>query len=335
MLTLPYSSPSSTLNSTPTGFESWASPPPATQYYQIPPHLTALLQQHANNLHNNNNNGNGNIVMVGGAPPGVGRNPVNEPAAAELRQLRLQMFILPLFMLLLRTGLLLYFIAPARKPVFAVLIFAWVVYEIWQPIRNAIARRQELEAGAANRNAGGNGNGNGQLNDQADGRPGVLVGPPELQGQFRPAGAQAANTALAMVENLGNIHVQAEENVLNGHIDDNGREGGEPRWKERAWVFMALLFVSAHPGMWNRRRRTLRERENRIRADASIRDEVPPPPPSEEQGEEGQEREAQTPENEARTKRRNELIEQHRRRPDWVKEYMERVVHANWVDEAD
>lgn len=226
--------------------------------------------------------------------------------AVEIRQIRLQMFVIPLFMLLLRTGLLLYFVAPARKPIFAVLILAWVLYEIWQPIRNALRNAQGAADQRQEPNVGG-----------GEGRPGVLLNRDE-QGNLRPPGAQAANSALAMFESLGNIHTATEEHAL------NGRDVPEPTWKEKAYVFASLLVTSAHPGMWNRRRTTLRERESRIRADASIREEVP------NSGEE-----QQTPENEARTRRRAELLEQHAQRPAWVQAYIHRVVSGNWADDVD
>src|SRR5260221_7345441 len=95
-----------------------------TQSISIPPHVNQLLQQ------------------MGLAPPGVVNDNLIQAVAnqhhQDIREIPLRPLLAPLVMLVLRSMLLLYFVEPAHKPVIGILIFAWMLYEIWQSIRNGL-----------------------------------------------------------------------------------------------------------------------------------------------------------------------------------------------------
>ena len=56
----------------------------------------------------------------------------------EIPALPLRDLVIPLFLLVVRTVFLLYFFSPIEKPVFGILIGAWMFYEAWNAIRAAI-----------------------------------------------------------------------------------------------------------------------------------------------------------------------------------------------------
>lgn len=49
-----------------------------------------------------------------------------------------QLLIVPFIMLIIRTLLLVYFVSPAWKLAFRIIISAWIIYKAWGPIRVAI-----------------------------------------------------------------------------------------------------------------------------------------------------------------------------------------------------
>ncbi|KAG6878112.1 hypothetical protein C0993_012116 [Termitomyces sp. T159_Od127] len=107
-----------------------------SQSITMPPHVNALLQQlglpQLRVAQNQNLNPNVNPVLPG------------------LANLPLRPFLAPMLFLVFRTVLLLYFVSPARKPIFGLLILAWMLYEIWRPIRNAMVRALQAAAAADN-----------------------------------------------------------------------------------------------------------------------------------------------------------------------------------------
>ncbi|KAF5369972.1 hypothetical protein D9758_001187 [Tetrapyrgos nigripes] len=280
-------------------------PPPTntthSQPVELPPHINALLQQmglpHLNAIPNQHpivepNAGNANVVI-------------------EAREIQMRPLILPLVMLMLRTVLLLYFVAPARKPVFGILILVWVLYEIWRPIRNALARLQR--AAPADRqdqqNAAGAGVGNPPQGANPAQPNAAVPGPQPV-----PAPGADIVDAAAILDTLANYDIQEEESALT-----NG--GPEPGLGRKAAAFVTLLLSTVHPAIWNRRRALLRRREGRIRTEANTME-------AQDQGED----EAQ---NNRRAETRRELLAQHARRPLWVQNYIARVVREDWIDDSD
>ena len=277
-----------------------------TQTMPIPPHVNQLLQQlglpplRAAQIHNAN------------PIPGP-----NNPVLPEIREINLRPLLAPLMMLVFRTTLLMYFVSPTRKPVFGILILAWMLYEIWQPIRNALRHGLERnpqvpgenrpDARAPQNPAEPNGN-----NAQAGAPQPAANANAAVPG--RPATLDAQ--ANVIFDTLANINIQEEEGMLREASDI---PTVEPSLGHKIATFLALLTITLHPAIWNRRRIALRRREGTIRTEANMRNSVP--------AEEG--------ETETGGRIREELDARFNRRPRWIQRYVERVVTEDWVDDSD
>ncbi|KAF5387690.1 hypothetical protein D9615_000258 [Tricholomella constricta] len=276
-----------------------------SQAVPIPPNVNHLLQQ------------------LGLPQMRVAQNQIQNPNPNQimpaLREMPLRPLLAPLMMLLFRTLLLLYFVAPARKPIFGILILAWMLYEIWRPIRNGLMRG--LRAAAAENQQNQpllNVAARQPRNEHAQNPPADAPRPPP-----NPlAGVAAGNIDLqagAALDALATVNISGEERILN---DNPGINTPEPSFSHKIGTLLSLLVTTIHPAVWNRRRAALRQREGRIRTEANIRDA-----PAGTEGEDGT--------NDDRPQLRNALQEQYNRRPRWIREYMERVVAAEWVDDSD
>lgn len=271
----------------------------------IPPQVNQVLRQY----------GLPQIHVIN-ANPNQEQNPI-----PQIRDVPLRPLLMPLFMLLFRTLLLLYFVAPTRKPIFGILILAWMLYEIWQPIRNGLLRFRIQRINIPNPQNPGAAQGLNNVPPQAAVRP-----PPAANAQGQgPVGnfgvRQMDGQATVILDTLGNLNLQAEQDVLNrAHLGPVP----EPTLGHKIASFFGLLFSTLHPAIWDRRRAALRRREGTLRTEANMRRE-PPRDPEEEETEDDR-RAAQS---------RQELREQHARRPPWIQRWMERVVEEEWVDDLD
>lgn len=241
------------------------------------------------------------------------QNPNPNVILPELREMPLRPLLAPLLMLLFRTMLLLYFVAPARKPIFGILILAWMLYEIWRPIRNGLIRGLR-RAGAENhprQNPPA-----AQAGNPAQNGPGAEAPRPPQNGPGGAAAAQLDNQAAMVINTLGNMNIAAEDQVLN---DVPGTVTIQPGLGHKLMTFFSLMLTTIHPAVWNQRRVALRNREGRIRMEANMRNAP----------------DGEDTEDENRTQLRIELRAQYERRPRWVRDYMDRVVTGDWVDDAD
>lgn len=281
--------------------------PSYTTSYIIPDRQTAPDVPHVNDL-----------LQQMGLPPL--RNVPNVDAARHQEQPRAQNLLqdvpirpllAPLFMLILRTTLLLYFVAPTRKPIFGILILAWMLYEIWQPIRNNLLRQlQQNEQ---------DGRQNGAQRAGAPGRPRVALAVPGPNNH--PARRRGQSRAL--MEVLGNMNVDSEQRVLTEATQENPME---PGLVHKAVTFICLLVTTLHPAIWNQRRAALRSREGIVRTEVNMRNAQPRTDLEDEEARRNEERAEES---------RRALRERHARRPQWIRRYMERVMDAEWVDDAD
>ncbi|KAJ7068141.1 hypothetical protein C8F01DRAFT_1116999 [Mycena amicta] len=256
-------------------------------------------------------------IARNGVNVNLGPNPNIAAAQPPPPELPLRPLLLPLFLLVLRTAVLLYFFAPARKPVFGILIVAWMLYEVWRPIRQGLVRGWNRAAAEqqAQRNQA-----QGQPQQQQAGapRPPLAAGPVDRRALPRP-GAAAANEldqqVDAIFDGLALVNIDNEEDVFR-------RGAGEPGLGSKVMTFVTLFLSTLHPAVWNRRRAVLRQRETRIRMDANAR---------------AAELDGNTEDAEARARieRQTQLIAQHNERPQWIRQYIGRVVDGGWVDEAD
>ncbi|KAJ7591201.1 hypothetical protein C8J56DRAFT_934964 [Mycena floridula] len=236
----------------------------------IPPHVNQVLQQLGlPQLPNHNAIANPNP------------NPVIRP------------FLLPTLLHLLRILLILYFFAPARKPMLGILLL-WLVYELWQ--RGVFNNRPAAEQQRPQQQ---------QQNIQGAAAPAAAAPAAPNAAQNNPARQQAAGTQMnAVLDTLANYDIQAEEAIMAGTDDQ------EPRFTHKLITFFGLLTATVHPAVWDRRRALLRRREGRIRTEELVRQAAV---------EEGQ------AVDEARAQRRAQLEAQHARRPQWLQNYVERV----------
>ncbi|KAH6915297.1 hypothetical protein BKA70DRAFT_1258594 [Coprinopsis sp. MPI-PUGE-AT-0042] len=271
----------------------------------------------------------------------------------QMRDLPLRPLLMPIAMLLFRAVLLLYFVGPAHKPVLGVVVLAWLLYELWQPVRNLVI------AGAGGVPPGLNADNNPQPNIQLQ-PPADLPGPnaniPNVpndnRAQFpppaqnRPAfGAQGPAPGhiefrwefefrfASILDSLADLNLQAEQQILN---QADQVPTPEPTLGHKVLSFLGLFIGTLHPALWNRRRAALRRREGPIRTEANSRQRPDPTPEeaTEEQGDD-EARAAQQIENNQAMQARDELRAKHARRPQWVQRYIERVVAEEWVDDLD
>ncbi|KAF9469021.1 hypothetical protein BDZ94DRAFT_1152957 [Collybia nuda] len=272
-----------------------------SQTVPIPPNVNIVLQQL----------GLPQLRMAQNQNAGPGR------ILPELREMPLRPLLAPLLMLLFRTMLLLYFVAPARKPIFGILILAWMLYEIWRPIRNGLIRGLR-HAGAGDRprqNAPA-----AQVPNPIQNGLGAEAPIPPPNGPGGTAAAQLDNQAAMVINTLGNMNIATEDRILN---DVPETAIIQPGAGHKLMTFFSLLLTTIHPAIWNQRRIALRNREGRIRTEANLRNAPQP------------DTESEDTESENRTRLRSELRAQYERRPRWVRNYMDRVVTGDWVDDAD
>jgi hypothetical protein len=229
----------------------------------IPPNLQFILQQlglppfrptqHGLRFVVNPPHPNAN-VNANVNPNAIPNNGPQVPAPAAVPEIPFRPLIVTLAMLAIRTLLLLYLVSPARKPVFAMLILAWVVYEGWRPIREGlrrwfgrgVARPEQQQQQPQQEQQNGLGEQAGVAGQPAPARPGNA----------------AASQGNLLLESLANMNLGREEAALAG----TGPQG-EPGIVHKAVTFVVLLVVTMHPGVWDRRRAALGKREGRVRSE--------------------------------------------------------------------
>ena len=255
----------------------------------------------------------------------------------EVREIPVRPLLVPLIFLLFRTCLLLYFVAPARKPVFGLLILAWMLYEIWQPIRNALHRNLQRAAApegqgrqnnanvdrAGDNNAenipvgGGGGGGDQQGQGQQPNVQGPPVAPPANAAPLRVVRIDGES----LLDTFANVNLDAEQQFLN---TTPGAPVEEPNVWHRLVTFVTLLVTTTHPAVWNRRRAALRRREGQFRTEANVRNRVDEDVQDAERDGEMRRRDA-----------RDNARAQYGRRPEWVRRYIDRVLVTDWLDDVD
>jgi hypothetical protein len=259
-----------------------ARPPPA--HTHLPVHVNAHLQQI-------------------GLPPLRVRQ--ENAVIAELRAVPMRALAGPLLMLTLRTLFLLYFFSPFQKPVLGIIVAAWLLYETWNTIRNAIPHLRGNHADDARVRAP---EGAHPLGPNAPLR--APQGPPHrtpIQRQ-RPMSE-------TLMDTLASANLREETSAL----DSRPEAMAAPTVSRRIKTFLQLLVLTAHPAIWDRRRAMLRQREGRLRTEMNA---LEMPAPTEANGD-GQANETLM-----------RLRAEHGRRPGWVREYMERVRRGgDWVDD--
>lgn len=262
------------------------------------------------------------------------QNPGQPQNRGLIRDIPLRPLLAPFMMLIIRTLLLVYFVSPARKPVFGIVVGAWILYEAWGPIRAAIMGPAERHAAAAAALAGAaprrQENGGAARPGAAPVQNGDVQQPmgPNVGPRAPPRAAQHISQADALLDSMANINIQSEGEAL--AAAERAVPAEEPGFVHKFMAFVALFVLTLHPAVWNRRRVILRQREGRTRTEANAREREPETPSADIEGEEA---EAARQERERVARVRAEYVAQHERRPRWVQAYVERVRGGEWVDD--
>jgi hypothetical protein len=232
-------------------------------------------------------------------------------------QINLRAIGTPLILLCLRTLLLLYFFSPARKPVFGLVVGAYVLYEAWGALRGAIGEEAARNANVAAR--GGDRNRQGLAGMPPMGN-GAVNGPNAVPGRAAVANLDAGINYLAQM----NLDQEAR------WIENGGRE---PSILKKLQMFLSLFLLSLHPAFWNRRRVALRAREGELRTEANARDAALVQ--QQQQRTDGENNDVDAEDLNVRRAReqREQLIARHARRSGWIQEYVDRVRQGDWVDD--
>jgi len=194
----------------------------------------------------------------------------------------------------------------------------WVLYEAWGAIRAAVAATRD----PAQPRRGEDGQGQGGIDDGAD-FPGLN------EFEERDA-ARHSEYARNLIPNaLANINLGHENEMLLA-----SRDPPPPTFFHKAKTFVSLMLITLVPALWDRRREELRRREGMLRTEMNVITSAMAPPslsgsaaqaPSAEG--EGESEDSVQEREELRKARELKLaiIQKHARRPDWMREYVERA----------
>ncbi|TFY80814.1 hypothetical protein EWM64_g3194 [Hericium alpestre] len=204
--------------------------------------------------------------------------------AAEVRVVNVRALIAPILLLLLRTLFLVYFISPFQTPLFGLLVGAWLLYETWKAMRNAIGppgprNRAARDAAGGNNNANApnapaaNGqpaqNGNANANDNANGNHPAQPQPePERRQLATGSGIPAHGQWDTVLETAARFNTLEEHAALEGHEFPPTDRFYTPAWKLVS--FFMLLMATMHPAFWDRRRAILKRREGHVKCRGDI-----------------------------------------------------------------
>ena len=298
-------------------------PPPPTVWPQYPPTPTPTILYPPAPVHPN-------VPLPNVAQPQVDGEVLFE-IAINLRQFPLQALLTPIFMLVVRATLIMYFFSPSQSPFFGIVMGVWVLYEAWNAVRAAVAATRNPAEPRRDED--------GRVQADINGGAGA-PGPNGQEGQdvARPSDPtrQQANAVLNAV---ANINLRRESEVLEASGDLP-----PPSFIHKIKTFALLMVITLVPALWDRRRAELTRREGGLRTEMNvITSAMAAPsfsgsaaqarnPPAEGEGES----EASVQEREE-SRRARELklatIQKHARRPDWVREYVERAGRTEYYDD--
>ncbi|CCM04861.1 uncharacterized protein FIBRA_07054 [Fibroporia radiculosa] len=227
--------------------------------------------------------------------------------AVEIRAIPLRALMVPLIMLVFRTLLLLYFFSPMKRPFFALLLSAWILYEAWGTLRVVIGDGRVRNPRAVDLNGRVDNNGRQGPADRRDAGASYVANRGQMQ---------------ALLNGLSNLNLHVEDAVLDG-----GLPVRPPSLGHKVKTFVSLMLLTLHPAVWDYRRAALRRREGRLRTEANIREAAM-------QNTDGQNAAGSPGERTEDETRVKALIEAHERRPTWVKEYVHRVQTTDWADDV-
>ena len=288
-------------------------PPPPAVWPQYPPTPTPAILYPPAPVHPN-------VPLPNVAQPQPEGEVLFE-IAINLRQFPVQALLTPLFLLVMRAAMILYFFSPSQTPFFGVIMGVWVLYEAWSAIRAAVAATRDPAEPRRDED--------GQVPDGINGGAGA----PRPNGQEGQEATRRSDPtraqANALLGAMANINLREENEMLEASGDLP-----PPTFIHKVKTFALLMIITLVPALWDRRRTELMRREGGLRTEMNVitaaQARNPPPAESQDQGEaSAQEREE--------SKRARELklatIQTHARRPDWVREYVERAGRMEYYDD--
>ena len=216
-----------------------------------------------------------------------------------------------------------YFFSPGQTPFFGVIMGMWVLYEAWGAIRAAVAATRDPAQPRRDED------GQGGINGGAD-----FPGPNEHEERDAARHSEYARNIIPNA--LANINLGDENEMLLA-----SRDPPPPTFFHKVKTFVSLMLITLVPALWDRRREELRRREGMLRTEMNVITSAMAAPsfsgsaaqaPTEREGESAdstQERE------ELRRARELKLaiIQKHARRPDWMREYVERAGRMEHYDD--
>jgi len=206
----------------------------------------------------------------------------------------------------------------------------WVLYEAWGAIRAAVAATRDPAEPRRDED--------GQVQGGINGGAGVL-GPNGREGPdaARPSDPtrEQVNVVLDAVANI-NLREENEMLEVSGDLPP-------PTFVRKVKTFASLIVVTLIPALWDRRRAGLTRREGALRTEMNVITSARAAPPF--SGSAAQARNPLTEggEDEVSAQEREEsrratevklaVIQKHARRPDWVREYVERAGRMEYYDD--
>ena len=295
-----------------------SSPPPPAMWAPYPPTPTPTILYPPAPVHPN-------VPLPNVAQPQVEGEVLFE-IAINLRQFPLRALLTPLFMLAMRATLIMYFFSPGQTPFFGIIMGLWVLYEAWGAIRAAVAATRDPAEPRRDED--------GQVQGGA-GAP----GPNGQEGQdaARPSDPtrERANLILDAVANI-NLREENEMLEVSGDLPP-------PTFIHKARAFASLIIVTLIPELWDRRRAELMRREGALRTEMNVITSARAPLPSSGSAAQARNPPTEGGENEVSAQEREEsrratelklaVIQKHARRPDWVREYVERAGRMEYYDD--
>ena len=292
--------------------------PPPTMWPQYPSTPTPILYPPAPIQPN--------IPLPNVAPPQPDAEVLFE-IAINLRQFPMRAILTPLFMLVMRATLIMYFFSPGETPFFGIIMGLWVLYEAWTALRAAVAATQDPVEPRRDDD------GQGGINNGGAGAPGLggqdAVRPPDPT-------RQQVNMILDAV---ANINIRGENEMLEASEDLP-----PPTLFQKVKTFVSLMIVTLVPALWDRRRGELMRREGGLRTEMNVITAASAPPSSSgsaaqargpSTGGEGETEVSEQEREESRKakERRLEVIQKHARRAEWVREYVERAGRMEYYED--
>ena len=298
-------------------------PPPPAAWPQYPPTPTPAILYPPTPVHPN-------VPLPNVAQPQIEGEVLFE-IAINLRQFPVRALLTPLFMLVMRATLIMYFFSPDQTPFFGIVMGMWVLYEAWSAIRAAVAATRD----PAERRRDDDGQAQGDVNGGAR-----APGPNGQEGQDAARSSDPTGQRMnAILNAVANINLREENEVLEASGDLP-----PPTFLHKVKTFASLMIVTLIPALWDRRRAELVRREASLRTEinviAAARNATPL------SGSTAQARNSSTEgegENEVSAQEREEqrrarelklaIIYKHARRPDWVRDYVERTGRMEYYDD--